>query len=77
MRPLVQPLPSMHCNLCDGELRFKVIESGNSELDMDVQIFVCAKCGREHSRVVVHDHYAAHTTASAHGDQRRAAFAQR
>ena len=60
MRTMVQPLPSLHCNHCDGELRFKAIEPSGSALDIDVQIFVCTKCGREHLREVVHDYYAAH-----------------
>ena len=34
MRNLVQPLPSTHCEHCDGELLFKCIERD------DVQIFV-------------------------------------
>ena len=59
MRNLVQPMPSMHCAHCDGELRFKLVQPVGSDVDMDVQIFVCAKCGREHSRMVIHDRYAA------------------
>jgi len=61
MRNLVQPPPSMHCDLCDGELRLKLIKPENSVLDMDAQIFVCAKCGHEYSYVVGHNHYSAHT----------------
>ncbi len=48
MRNLVQPPPSMHCELCDGELRFKRIEPDDPAFDMEVEIFVCAKCGHEH-----------------------------
>ena len=55
MRNLVQPLPSTHCEHCDGELLFKCIERD------DVQIFVCAKCGREHTRKLIHEPYTAHT----------------
>jgi DNA-directed RNA polymerase subunit RPC12/RpoP len=61
MRNFVQPLQSTRCAHCDGELRFKLSEPGDPGLDLDVQIFVCAKCGREHSRTVVHDRYAAHS----------------
>ena len=64
MRKLVQPPPSQHCDLCDGELRLKLIKPDNSDLDMDVEIFVCARCGNELSQVVSHDHYAAHTTSN-------------
>ncbi len=61
MRNLVQPPPSMHCELCDGELRFKRIEPDDPVFDTEVEIFVCAKCGREHARRMIHDPYAAHT----------------
>ena len=64
MRDLVQPLLSFHCELCDGELRFKRIESDDPVFDMEVEIFVCVKCGRSHSRRMIHDRYAAHTASS-------------
>ena len=32
MRNLVEPLPSTHCEHCDGELLFKRIETGRSSL---------------------------------------------
>ena len=64
MRSLVQPLPSMHCNHCNGELRFKMIVTDNSGFDRDVQVFVCAKCGREHSRAVAHDQYNARSRSN-------------
>jgi len=63
MRKLVEPPRSVHCDLCDGELRLKLIETGNATLDLDVETFVCAKCGHEHVQVVNHDHYAAHTAS--------------
>jgi len=63
MRSLVQPPPSTHCDLCGAELRLKLVEPANRILDLDKQIFVCAKCGRELSRIVDHDKYTAHTTA--------------
>lgn len=56
MRPLIQPPPSSHCDLCGGELRLKQIESANPMLDLDNEIFVCAECGREQSYTVSHDH---------------------
>ena len=62
MRNLVQPPPSMHCELCDGELRFKRIEP--AAFDMEVEIFVCSKCGHVHSHPVMHNHYAAHNASS-------------
>ena len=61
MRNLVQPLPSVHCEHCSGELLFKGIERDAQVLDIEVQVFVCAKCGREHSRKLIHDPYTAHT----------------
>jgi hypothetical protein len=61
MRNLVQPLPSTHCEHNDGELLFKQIETDDPALDIEVQIFVCAKCGREHSRKLIHEPYTAHT----------------
>ncbi len=61
MRSLVQPLPFVHCEHCGGELLFKRIELDDQVLDIEVQVFVCAKCGREHSRKLIHDHYTAHT----------------
>ncbi len=64
MRNLVQPPPSIHCELCDGELRFKRIEPDDPVFDTEVEIFVCAKCGREHSRRLMHDPYVAHTASS-------------
>jgi hypothetical protein len=64
MRNLVEPLPSLHCEFCDGELRFKRIESDDPVFDIEVEIFVCVKCGRAHSRRMIHDPYAAHTARS-------------
>ena len=57
MRNLVQPPPSLHCDLCNGELRLKLIETTDKVLDLDAEMFVCAKCGHEQSYVVCHDHY--------------------
>ena len=64
MRILVQPPLSLHCKLCDGELRFNRIESDDPVLDTEVEIFVCVKCGRAHLRRIIHDRYTAHTTMS-------------
>ena len=52
MRTLVEPPPSSRCNLCGGELRLKLIESANSDLDLDSEILVCINCGREQSCTV-------------------------
>jgi len=54
MRTLVEPPPSSHCNQCGGELRLQQIERANDTLDLDIQILVCAECGREHSCTVNH-----------------------
>jgi collagenase-like PrtC family protease len=64
MRNLVQPLPSMRCERCAGELRFKRIESADPVFDTEIEIFVCVDCGRTHSRRMIHDRYAAHTARS-------------
>ena len=64
MRNLVQPPPSMHCEFCYGELRFKRIESADPDFDTEVEIFVCVKCGRAHPGRMIHDPYAAHTARS-------------
>ena len=64
MRNLVQPPPSTHCEHCDGELLFKQIETDDPALDIEAQIFVCANCGREHSRKLIHEPYTAHTAKS-------------
>src|SRR5208283_388528 len=61
MRDLVQPLPSVHCELCGGELLFERIELDDEVLEIEVQVFVCAKCHREYSRKLIHDPYTAHT----------------
>ena len=64
MRNLVQPPPSLHCELCDGELRFKRIESDDPVFATEVEIFVCVKCGREHGRRMVRDPYTPARTSS-------------
>ncbi len=61
MRSLVQPLPSIHCEHCDGELLFKRVSRDDQAFDIEVQIFVCAKCRREYSCKLIHEPYAAHT----------------
>ena len=64
MRTLVKPPPSTHCELCGGELRLKLVEPVNRTLDLEIEIFVCADCGRELSCIVDHDRYAGHTTTN-------------
>jgi hypothetical protein len=64
MRNLVEPPPSLHCEFCHGELRFKRIEPDDPVFDMEVEIFVCVECGRVHPRRKIHDPYAAHTARS-------------
>jgi hypothetical protein len=57
MRPIVEPPPSIFCDHCRGELRLKqLIELVDLIRDMDQEIFVCVKCGREQSHLVKHDH---------------------
>ena len=61
MRNLVQPPPTSHCDLFHGELRLKLVEPTDTPLDLDAEIWVCAKCGHEQVYVVSHNHYSAHT----------------
>jgi hypothetical protein len=68
MRSFVQPLPSTHCELCGGELLLKRIESDDPNFEIDVQIYLCAKCSHEHARSVSHDPYTAHASRGVHSD---------
>jgi len=61
MRSLVEPPPSLHCELCHGELRFTRIDPDDPDFDRQVEIFVCVDCGRVHSHRVTRNPYAAHT----------------
>jgi hypothetical protein len=45
MRPIVQPPPSLHCDLCHGELLLKELAPDGPVFEFDVEVFVCAKCG--------------------------------
>ena len=63
MRNLIEPPPSTHCDRCGGELRLKLVETANRAMDLESEIFVCARCGREMSLIVHHDKYAAHTNS--------------
>jgi DNA-directed RNA polymerase subunit RPC12/RpoP len=58
MRRLVEPSPSVRCELCAGELLLKRVEPDASVFETDVDIYVCVKCGHEESRRVTHDPYA-------------------
>ncbi len=61
MRTLIEPAPRWRCEHCRGELRLKkLIESTDDPFDLDTEIFVCVKCGREHSQTVRHDRYQPH-----------------
>jgi len=62
MRILVEPPPSLHCELCHGELRFKRIEPDDPVFEREVEIFVCIECGRVHALRTSHNPYAAHLT---------------
>jgi Zn finger protein HypA/HybF involved in hydrogenase expression len=58
MRIHVEPPPEARCDHCSNELQLKkVIES---VLDLDEQILVCPKCGREQTRIVSRNHYQPH-----------------
>jgi rRNA maturation endonuclease Nob1 len=60
MRKLVEPLPSTHCKLCGGELLLKRVQPVDLTLEIDAQIYFCAKCGHEQTLTVIHDPYTAH-----------------
>jgi hypothetical protein len=47
MRPLVEPLPSVRCCECHGELRFKKIETAHQIMGLDNRVYVCAECDGE------------------------------
>jgi hypothetical protein len=64
MRTLVPPPPTLHCDLCHGELRLKQIDTDGSVFDFDIETFVCVKCGHEKAHKVIHDPYAAHTSSN-------------
>jgi len=65
MRALVHPPPSLHCDLCHGELRFKKVEPvGPRSLELDIETFVCTKCGHEQPFGVGRNHYSAQTASS-------------
>jgi hypothetical protein len=59
MRALVEPPPSSRCTLCGGDLQFKLIEWADRTLGRQKEIFVCAKCGRQHSYSVDPNPYVA------------------
>ena len=61
MRTVTQPPPSSRCDQCGGELRLKLIEPANRELDWEDEILVCASCGREQSYIVKHNHNMPHS----------------
>ena len=60
MRTLIQPPPSLHCDLCGGELRLKLIEPADATFDLENEVFVCANCGHEQSYAVAQDPHAPH-----------------
>jgi hypothetical protein len=65
MRTLVEPPSSLHCDHCRGELRFReLIDLGIGSPDLDEEIFVCVKCGRERVFIVHHDQNMPHLRGS-------------
>jgi uncharacterized protein with PIN domain len=61
MRAMTQPPPSSRCDKCNGELRFKLIETTDRGLNLENEISVCENCGRELSLIVSHDRTMPHT----------------
>jgi hypothetical protein len=64
MRTIVQPPPSLHCDLCHGELRLKQLAPDGPVFEFDLEVFVCAKCGHEQSHRVSHDPYVAQAASN-------------
>ena len=64
MHAMTQPPASSQCDKCGGELRLKLIEAADRELDLENEIFVCTICGREQSLTVSHDHKMPHIKAA-------------
>lgn len=64
MRTLVHPPPTLHCDFCHGELRLKRTDPDGPVLDLDIETFVCVKCGHEKVHMVMHDPYVAHTASN-------------
>jgi hypothetical protein len=71
MRNLVEPPPSTHCELCNGELLLKLIDPGNPIFDTELEIFVCTKCGHHQTCEVTHDRYSAHIASRVPGGNAR------
>ena len=67
MRNLVEPPPSTHCELCNGELLLKLIDPGNPIFDTELEIFVCTKCGHHQTYEATHDRYCAPIASRARG----------
>ena len=59
MRTLVDPPPSLRCDVCSGELQLKKIQQDTSPLRSDITTFFCAKCGHEKSYRVSSDPHSA------------------
>ena len=49
MRTLVDPPPTLRCERCNREMRFKKIEQHTPMTEFDISTFVCTKCGAEGS----------------------------
>jgi hypothetical protein len=62
MRRLVEPMPSMQCELCHGVLLFKRIEPDALIIETEVAIYICVKCGHERSHRATHDPYTVHAS---------------
>ena len=63
MRTLVQPPRTLHCDFCHGELRLERIDPDGPFLDLDIETFVCVKCGHTKIHSVIHDRYVTHTAS--------------
>jgi hypothetical protein len=61
MRKLTPPPFSAYCQKCGGELRLKKIEATNEDIDIDIEVFICAGCGNEQSLMLNHDPRTPHT----------------
>lgn len=49
----------MKCELCDGALLLNHVEPDATTFEIEVAMYVCAKCGHGQSRRAPHDPYTA------------------
>ena len=58
MRKIVEPPPSLQCDVCGGALKLKRVETKGTCLSLTRNIFACGKCGGERLFFTQQDFYA-------------------